>query len=104
MTTDDDDLTSSSPRRPSSGYALTVTLPPAFAGNAASIDELFAAFACCGAELRGDAMVGEQRRIELACSGVAQQRAVRDALASFGVPADVYDTTFALHVGGKLEV
>ncbi len=97
-----DEFTSLRPRRSSAGFALTITVHPAQAGDAASMDALLGALATCGVDVRRDQFIGEQRQLDVACAGPVQQRAVHDVVAAHG--ADVFDATFALHRGGKLAI
>jgi malate dehydrogenase (oxaloacetate-decarboxylating) len=103
MTSSDDDPGSTPPRRPSSGYALTATVHPSHAGDVAVMERLVAAITRLGAEVRRSDVVGEQRVFTIACSDEVQQHAVRAAIAGHST-ADVHDTTFALHRGGKLGI
>ncbi len=92
------------PTRPTSGFALTVVIDPV---DAATFTTLVAALGATGADLREVHRDPDgSRRLNVACSGTAQQDTVREACAS--VPGvhlrAVSDTTFDLHVGGKIRV
>lgn len=92
-----------SPLRPSAGYALTVTITVHDDGLA----HLLAAIVGMGADVRSlETLPTRARRMVIACSGTDHQVAVRTAIASVvGVEViSIEDTTFALHVGGKIRV
>ena len=95
----------SAPRRtrPTTGYALDIVV----CAGADAIGEMLAAITSVGADVRRlDADGRGERRLRVACSGVAQQDEVRAAIGTCpGVEVvSVVDATFALHERGKLVV
>ncbi len=104
MTTAQPTDTTAAPTRPSAGYALTVHVDVQTSESGAA---LMRAIGATGADVREVQTLSDRsRRLVVACSGVEQQDAVRAAVATTeGVAAiGLEDTTFGLHVGGKIEV
>ena len=92
------------PTRPSSGYSLTIVIE---SGDAATFMALVVAIGATGADLREVRREADGSRcLQVACSGTDQQQAVREACATtVGVTLrSAVDTTFELHVGGKIRV
>lgn len=90
--------------RPTAGYSLTITLRV----DDADLGRVLGLISGTGAEIRSLITPEEAghpglRRMHVACSGVAQQNAVRSALARES-DVKVEDSTFALHENGKLVV
>jgi len=90
--------------RPTAGYSLTITLR---VGDA-DLGRVLGLISGTGAEIRS--LISPEtvdqpglRKMHVACSGVAQQNAVRSALARES-DLKVEDSTFALHENGKLVV
>jgi malate dehydrogenase (oxaloacetate-decarboxylating) len=91
------------PTRPSAGYALTAVVR----GDDAGLAHLLAAVSGMGADVRSlETLPNRDRRLVVACSGTDQQHAVQVAISSIdGVEVVSFDdSTFALHVGGKIRV
>jgi malate dehydrogenase (oxaloacetate-decarboxylating) len=90
--------------RPTAGYSLTISLRV----DDSDLGRVVGLISATGAEIRsivsreGEGLPG-LRRMHVACSGVAQQNAVRSALAR-ETDLSVEDSTFALHENGKLVV
>lgn len=90
--------------RPSSGYSLTIVIEPA---DAAAFMAVVASIGATGADLREVQREPDGTRcLVIACSGTHQQQAVRDACGTtVGITMrSETDTTFELHVGGKIRV
>lgn len=95
---------SASPRRtrPTTGYALSLVIT----GDAIDAAQISAAVAELGAEVRSTAPINGGLEAFVACSGVQQQQQVLDVLGGLSGVDSVCssDTTFDLHVGGKIVV
>ena len=101
--TDTTSLPAPSPTRPSTGYALDVTL----IADADAMGHVLAAVVGMAADVRRvDGDGSSRRRLLIACASTDHQVAVQTAIASVaGVEiVAIADATFALHENGKLKV
>lgn len=101
--TDTTSLPAPSPTRPSTGYALDVTL----IADADAMGHVLAAVVGMAADVRRvDGDGSSRRRLLIACASTDHQVAVQTAIASVaGVEiVTIADATFALHENGKLKV
>ena len=93
------------PTRPTTGYALRVL---ARCVDAAAVARVREAIAASGAEIRREPAGALDGAIDwlVACSGSAQQEAVRSVFASADgcEVVGISDATFDLHLGGKVAV
>jgi malate dehydrogenase (oxaloacetate-decarboxylating) len=92
------------PTRPSAGYALTIVVE---ADGAPALAAMLGAISATGADVRELLTLPDRsRQLMVACSGIAQQDEVRQAVATTpGVQVrSIGDTTFELHEGGKITV
>ena len=88
--------------RPTTGYALSLVVT----GDAVDGAQISAAIAELGAEVRSSAPIDGGLEVFVACSGTAQQSEVLEMLGNLSGVDSVCssDTTFDLHVGGKIVV
>ncbi|MGA1220364.1 MAG: NAD(P)-dependent malic enzyme, partial [Ilumatobacteraceae bacterium] len=88
--------------RPTTGYALSLVIT----GDAVDGVQISAAIAELGAEVRSSAPIDGGLEVFVACSGTAQQSDVLEMLGKLSGVDSVCssDTTFDLHVGGKIVV
>ncbi len=88
--------------RPTTGYALSLVIT----GDAVDGALISAAIAELGAEVRSSAPIDGGLEVFVACSGTAQQSEVLEMLGKLSGVDSVCssDTTFDLHVGGKIVV
>lgn len=98
------DQTGPAPTRASAGYALTLL---AEVDDAEAASALLRSIAAAGGDVREMTTRSDRsRELTIACAGTSEQEAVRAAVATTpGVRVrSLTDTTFELHVGGKLRV
>ncbi|MGA1570750.1 MAG: NAD(P)-dependent malic enzyme [Ilumatobacteraceae bacterium] len=88
--------------RPTTGYALSLVIT----GDAVDGVQISASIAELGAEVRSSAPIDGGLEVFVACSGTAQQSDVLEMLGKLSGVDSVCssDTTFDLHVGGKIVV
>ena len=88
--------------RPTTGYALSLVIK----GDAVDIAQVSAAVVEVGAEVRSSTPINGGLEAFVACSGSQQQQEVLDVLGKLSGVDSVSssDTTFDLHIGGKILV
>ncbi len=100
--TSQDDAPTPRRTRPTTGYALSLVIT----GDAVDVTQISAVVAELGAQVRSSSPIDGSLEAVVACSGLDQQRDVLDALGEVSGVDGVCssDTTFDLHVGGKIVV